>query len=280
MTTRGVTLSERAMKFAELTSALIARPASSRGLYWNLLLLVWGGVLLAAISHSSLLNHSESRSTYVAHQVSPLFMEHEHAYGQAERDALFMPPWSPTESVQADRFEWSRNDGFEVPQTVDSETSIPRPTDDDRIREHTAEEVGEDYVRQREQQHESVEDRYGVEHPVVRTGSRPVQVPSYSGSLRWLKDHQNREGYWSAANYRADSVREAANTDSGSEAASHAKEDDVAVTALALLAFTGHGYDHKDGSYRATCRQALLWLRKITNSDGSIDGVYGIQTYS
>jgi len=40
---------------------------------------------------------------------------------------------------------------------------------------------------------------------------------------------------------------------------------------MALLTYVGAGYDHKEGDYRATCRQALLWMRKHQLADGSFD---------
>lgn len=96
-------------------------------------------------------------------------------------------------------------------------------------------------------------------------GGRPHDDRVRAG-LEWLKDHQNPEGFWSAAEFAEDTTRtgadRSANDDGGDQ------EMDVYVTGLALLAFAGSGYDHKDGDYRATVRSGLLYLRKIQDADG------------
>lgn len=107
-------------------------------------------------------------------------------------------------------------------------------------------------------------------------GGRPHEDRSRA-ALEWLKDHQNREGYWSATTFSEDSTRvDAEKTfniefvgigdpdgDKGWEATT-----DVGLTGMALLAFVGAGYDHKNGDYRATCRQAIMYLRKVQDNDG------------
>lgn len=98
-----------------------------------------------------------------------------------------------------------------------------------------------------------------------------------TAALEWLVDHQNNEGYWSAASFGQDTARPRAarkgnlqwvktgveNGDAGVTANEH-----IAMTSLALLAFTGSGYDHKDGGYQSTVRNAILWLRKLQQPSG------------
>lgn len=107
-------------------------------------------------------------------------------------------------------------------------------------------------------------------------GERPHEERLLA-ALNWLRDHQNREGYWSATGFSDDSVRVGARRtfnidhlrvddnegDKGWEATC-----DIGLTGLALLAYAGAGYDHKYGDYRATCRQGVLYLRKVQDNDG------------
>ena len=96
-------------------------------------------------------------------------------------------------------------------------------------------------------------------------------------ALEWLKDHQNREGYWSATTFSADSTRltakktyniEFLNVGQASGDIGWESTCDVGLTGMSLLAFVGAGYDHKGGDYAATCRQAVLYLRKVQDNDG------------
>ncbi|MCA8912153.1 MAG: hypothetical protein KDB82_10640 [Planctomycetes bacterium] len=94
-------------------------------------------------------------------------------------------------------------------------------------------------------------------------------------ALNWLKDHQNREGYWSATGFAKDSTRLDAKKTGNAEFTKDCTNDigweatcDIGLTGLAILAFTGNGYDHKYGDYRATIRQAVLYLRKVQDNDG------------
>lgn len=96
-------------------------------------------------------------------------------------------------------------------------------------------------------------------------------------ALDWLKDHQNRDGYWSASTFTEDSTRSNARktynieyVETGQPAGDKGWEStcDIGLTGLALLAFTGDGWDHKQGDYRGTIRQAVLYLRKVQDNDG------------
>jgi hypothetical protein len=107
-------------------------------------------------------------------------------------------------------------------------------------------------------------------------GGRPHE-DRVKAALEWLRDHQNVEGYWSATTFSQDSQRVNAtktynieflnigdpNGDKGWE-----QTTDAGLTGLALLAFVGAGYDHREGEYRQTCRNAILYLRRIQSTDG------------
>jgi hypothetical protein len=96
-------------------------------------------------------------------------------------------------------------------------------------------------------------------------------------ALEWLRDHQNVEGHWSATTFTADSQRVNAertyniemvnvNDPNGDKGYEHVY--DPGLTGLAMLAFTGAGYDHRIGKFRNTLRQAVLYLRRIQGNDG------------
>jgi hypothetical protein len=92
-------------------------------------------------------------------------------------------------------------------------------------------------------------------------------------ALHWLKDHQNVEGYWSVRGYAEDSKRRDAERTGNLEwvTAESGVEDkaDVAATSLALLAFTGAGYDHREPSdFRNVVRQGVTYLRRIQSDTG------------
>ncbi|MBX3460802.1 MAG: terpene cyclase/mutase family protein [Planctomycetes bacterium] len=106
-------------------------------------------------------------------------------------------------------------------------------------------------------------------------GGKPS--PNTEAGLAWLADHQNPEGYWSAASFNNDSKRKDARRTYNIEFVRPGDADgdkgweqtvDVGLTGLALLAFTTAGNDHKTGEFRNTIRQAIIYLRKIQSNDG------------
>lgn len=102
-------------------------------------------------------------------------------------------------------------------------------------------------------------------------------------SLNWLQDHQSREGYWSATDFDEDSrrrkneghvaTRNIEFVRPGEAAGDEGKPGrDSVLTALALCAYVGSGYSHKEGDYKAVARQCVLYLRKVQRIDGSFAG--------
>jgi hypothetical protein len=113
------------------------------------------------------------------------------------------------------------------------------------------------------------------------SGGEPEHEPNLLAALEWLKDHQNREGYWSATTFGEDSRREGAEstwniefTDIGKQGGDTGWEAtcDVGLTGLSMLAFTGYGLDHKSPKYGSVLRQALIYLMKIQDNDGCFGG--------
>ncbi len=117
----------------------------------------------------------------------------------------------------------------------------------------------------------------GFAHRRARGGGGRPHDDRVRAALEWLKDHQNKEGYWSATTFSADSVRkqaqkthniEFAGIGSASGDIGWEQTTDIGLTGMALLAFVGAGYDHKEGDYKQVCRQAILYLRKVQSNDG------------
>jgi hypothetical protein len=117
----------------------------------------------------------------------------------------------------------------------------------------------------------------GGKGPFSRRRVRSAHDDRVRAALDWLKDHQHRGGNWRANGFSSDTTRSGARKTFNAEFVEVGRADgetgwedttDVGLTGLALLAFAGAGFDHKDGDYRAVCRQAILYLRKMQDNDG------------
>jgi hypothetical protein len=98
-------------------------------------------------------------------------------------------------------------------------------------------------------------------------------------ALLWLKDHQERDGHWSACNFGAASTRRGARCsynaefveagmslgDKGDKGASF----DIGVTGLALTAFAAAGITAEHATMGATLRKAVNYLRRIQRNNGA-----------
>jgi len=103
-------------------------------------------------------------------------------------------------------------------------------------------------------------------------------VPKWAGppveyGLKWLWRHQNRKrdaeaGGWDMDNYMrwCDSKKGGPCPNNNPFHPGSAKDFDEAVTALALLAFLGHGNTHRVGDFRTTVKMALDYL--LSRQDG------------
>src|SRR5690606_24032841 len=90
----------------------------------------------------------------------------------------------------------------------------------------------------------------GFAHRRARGGGGRHHDDRVRAALEWLKDHQNKEGYWSATTFSADSVRkqaqktyniEFAGIGSASGDIGWEQTTDIGLTGMALLAFVGAG---------------------------------------
>lgn len=125
----------------------------------------------------------------------------------------------------------------------------------------------------------------GLDHRRPRGHGGPeVKHPEQTrAALEWLKDHQNREGKWSATTFSDDSSRKQARKTYNIEHVQPGYREgdkgwdgivDTGLTGLAMLAFTGAGYDHKDlavgrNPYKDTMRRAALYLMKVQGNNGA-----------
>lgn len=96
-------------------------------------------------------------------------------------------------------------------------------------------------------------------------------------ALKWLADHQDREGYWSAGNFLAASTRKEATSTGNLEFVKPGEKGsdfgwesitDIGLTGLGLLAFTANGFTHREGDHRTIVHNAVIYLRKVQGNDG------------
>lgn len=85
-------------------------------------------------------------------------------------------------------------------------------------------------------------------------GGNATTEDSVKMALEWLGRQQRRKGNWSLIGPYSD-----AGTD----------ENEVAATAMAMLAFQGAGHTHQQGDYRAKLTKAKAWLLAAQSSEGS-----------
>lgn len=89
---------------------------------------------------------------------------------------------------------------------------------------------------------------------VMREGGSDSSEKAVSTALRWLANHQLRDGSWSFNHSLAPTCRgQCRNPGSLAEARNGA-------TGLALLPFLGSGQTHTEGKYKATIRRGLSYL--------------------
>jgi hypothetical protein len=100
-----------------------------------------------------------------------------------------------------------------------------------------------------------------------RPGSKNVLLGRYGGTavteravelgLQWLAKQQKSDGSWSLA---------------GPFSSGSLGENSAAATAMALLAFQGHGDTTRDGPYSKVVAKGWNWLLKVQRKDGSFGG--------
>ncbi len=95
-----------------------------------------------------------------------------------------------------------------------------------------------------------------------------VTQDSVEHALRWLATHQSPDGRWESEGFGRWCDGKP-NPDPAIDGAGKAQYD-VGVTGLALLAFLGAGYSHRDGPFQAVVGNGLKWLRNQQDPEGCI----------
>ncbi|MCB9895733.1 MAG: hypothetical protein H6839_14905 [Planctomycetes bacterium] len=118
-----------------------------------------------------------------------------------------------------------------------------------------------------------VEPAKGYAHRVKKTTRKGED--RVLAALKWLEDHQSRGGDWIANEFAEASTRDGAKKTGNIEFDLGADRDNgwkdtnnIGLTGLAMLAFTGNGYNHKSGDYKRVLRMGILSLRKVQDNDG------------
>ncbi len=90
-------------------------------------------------------------------------------------------------------------------------------------------------------------------------GGGPTTEPAIELGLQFLARYQHSDGKWALEDFDADVPRMA-----------HQFRSDAAATGLALLAFQGAGYTHREYQYAAVIERGLSWLIDHQGSDGCL----------
>lgn len=106
----------------------------------------------------------------------------------------------------------------------------------------------------------------GKRRALAKGGGSRASESAVDAGLRFLRRHQNPDGSWEVVGY-VSNCTEAPKCEAGIGGA----DDQVAVTAQAVLGFLGGGYDHKTpNKYRTTVEAALTFLMKRQQADGAL----------
>jgi len=99
---------------------------------------------------------------------------------------------------------------------------------------------------------------------VRREGGTTLTEAAVARGLRWLAEHQGRNGNWSL-----DRFHQVGNCNCSDRGRLHS---DSAATALALLPFLGAGQTHLTGIYRDEVAKGLRWLIEHQEPNGDLRG--------
>jgi len=105
--------------------------------------------------------------------------------------------------------------------------------------------------------------QWAAQHGATEQTEQAVQA-----ALAWLAANQETDGRWDAARHGAGrELFVGGRNRQGSGAQAH-----TATTGLALLAFLGRGYTHRQGQYQKTVAQGLDYLLRSQAPDGNLGG--------
>lgn len=107
----------------------------------------------------------------------------------------------------------------------------------------------------------------------LREGGSPGSEEAVALGLRWLAEHQNRDGSWSLHDFHRGAACRRQCTHVG-------LRSDTAGTALALLPFLGAGETPRHGQYATLVGHGIDWLIEEQRSDGDLRGAGGGNMYA
>jgi hypothetical protein len=110
--------------------------------------------------------------------------------------------------------------------------------------------------------------RYG-KPDLAGKGGGPGTKAAVRAALRWLATHQSPDGRWDADGWNRQCRQNACRGPDGRPGLGDARYDE-GVTALALLAFHGHGQTHRIGRFKRTVRKGIRFLIRCQKPDGSV----------
>ena len=99
---------------------------------------------------------------------------------------------------------------------------------------------------------------------IQRLGISPRTEAAVENGLLWLSRHQDLSGSWNGVRYHEHCVPKSA-----CAAPTKLSDFPLAHTGLALLAFQGAGYSHRDGPYRDVIQHGLEYILAQQDYDGS-----------
>jgi hypothetical protein len=95
----------------------------------------------------------------------------------------------------------------------------------------------------------------GRKRAVMKGGGSKATESAVDWALKWLADHQEKDGHWDSGKYEGGGTPEV----------------DTAATGSGLLAFLGAGHTDRAGKYKNTVKTAVTWLIAAQRPDGSWD---------
>ncbi len=101
-----------------------------------------------------------------------------------------------------------------------------------------------------------------------RLGATPELETAVKAGLKWLADHQERDGRWNPR--RHEGGRET--MEAGRDRQGAGSQADTGITALAILAFAASGNTHLEGTHRTAVRRGLEFLLSVQGTDGNLGG--------
>jgi hypothetical protein len=193
-------------------------------------------------------------------------------------DVMFAAPLA--EEMTGENVDPRKDPVLKKPK-IEEEGVVEKPIEkleEDHVEEE-APDPSKDKLSEKPLTGEGVTDAYGIgggsrgaygqrwaKGALAREGGSPGTESAVAAALKWLHQHQDKDGKWDQDGFSANcDPQEGQKCDKPGTG-----QYDIAVTGLALLAFMGNGNSHKLGKYKNTVKAGLVWLKKQQKQDGSL----------